>query len=174
MALRCKETWNPRVRLNYCHQEPKFPGRYLDYFHTIGQEIRNWFRPNGHYASAMGRGGRYRSQMTHFLTWLPSWIFKPAMLMQQVGCSVVPGWPAQLICMSGVYSPIYSSSKWQWNYFLLVLFRIFSWAVRHSCRMSDRNQWQIQGRKTPNFGWATSGWASCILCPLCMALDLDV
>ena len=27
------------------------------------------------------------------------------MLMQQVGCSVVPGWPAQDICMSGVYSP---------------------------------------------------------------------
>ena len=33
--------------------------------------------------------------------------------MQQVGCSVVPGWPAQHICISGVYSPIYSSSRWQ-------------------------------------------------------------
>ena len=26
-------------------------------------------------------------------------------------------WPAQHICMSGVYSPIYSSSKWQWESF---------------------------------------------------------
>ena len=26
---------------------------------------------------------------------------------------MVPGWPAQHIYMSGVYSPIYSSSKWQ-------------------------------------------------------------
>ena len=40
--------------------------------------------------------------------------------MQQVGCSVVPGWPAQHICMSGVYSPIYSSSKWQWG-------SVYSW-----------------------------------------------
>ena len=22
-------------------------------------------------------------------------------------------------------------------------------------------QWQIRGRKAPNFGWATFGWASC-------------
>ena len=53
--------------------------------------------------------------MTHLLTWLPSWIFlvKASQLslpnfirehlMQQVGCSVVPGWPAQHICSSGVY-----------------------------------------------------------------------
>ena len=40
-------------------------------------------------------------------------------LMQQVCCSVVPGWPAQHICVSGVYSPIYSSSKWQWESFYL-------------------------------------------------------
>ena len=85
-----------------------------------------------------------RSQMIHLLTWLPSWIFlvKASQLclphfigeclMQQVGCicdarmtcpthlqqwclSVVPGWPAQHICKSGVYSPIYSPSKWQWE-----------------------------------------------------------
>ena len=31
--------------------------------------------------------------------------------------SVEPGWPAQDICLSGVYSPIYSSSKWQWESF---------------------------------------------------------
>ena len=67
--------------------------------------------------------------MTHLLTWLPSWIFliKASQLrlphfigkrlLQQVGCSVVPGWPAQHLCMSGVYSPIYSSSKWQWESF---------------------------------------------------------
>ena len=72
-----------------------------------------------------------RSQMTHLLTWLPSWIFLVKAiqlslpdfigehLMQQVGCSVVPGWPAQHICMSGVYSPIYSSSKWKWESFYL-------------------------------------------------------
>ena len=29
--------------------------------------------------------------------------------------SVVTGWPAQHICMSSVYSPIYSFSKWQWE-----------------------------------------------------------
>ena len=52
--------------------------------------------------------------------------------------------------------------------------RSFGWAIWHSCRMGDRNQWQIRGRKVPNFGWATFGWASCILCPLCMALDLAV
>ena len=129
MASRWKETWNPRTWLNNRHQELGFPGRYLDYFHTTGQEIRNWLRPNGHYASAMRRGGRWGSQMTHFLTWLPSWIFlvKASQLslphfigerlMLQVGCSVVPWWPAQHICMSGVYSPIYSSSKWQWESF---------------------------------------------------------
>ena len=125
--LYCKETRNPRARLNHCHQEPGIPGRYLNYFHTLSQEIRNWFRPNDNYASAMWRGGRYRSQMTHLLTWLPSWIFLEKAsqlclphfigehLMQQVGCSVVPVWPAQHICMNGVYSPIYSSSKWQWE-----------------------------------------------------------
>ena len=37
-------------------------------------------------------------------------------------------------------------------------------------------QWQIRGRKAPNYGWATFrwatfGWASCNLCPLCIALD---
>ena len=48
----------------------------------------------------------------------------------------------------------------------------FGWAVWHSCRMGYRNQWQIRGRKAPNFGWATLGWASCNLCPLCIALDL--
>ena len=36
------------------------------------------------------------------------------------------------------------------------------------------NQWQIRGRKAPNFGRATSRWASCNLCPLCIALDLAV
>ena len=35
-------------------------------------------------------------------------------------------------------------------------------------------QWQIRGRKAPNFGWATFGWASCNLCPRCIALDLGV
>ena len=35
-------------------------------------------------------------------------------------------------------------------------------------------QWQIRGRKAPNFGWATFGWASCNLCPLCIALDFVV
>ena len=130
VALHCKENWNPRASLNHQHQEPRFPGRYLDYFHTIGLEIRNWFHPNGHYASAMGR---CRSQMTHLLTWLPSWIFlvKASQLslphfigehlMQQVGCFVVPGWPAQHICMSGVYSPIYLSSKWQWESFSICI-----------------------------------------------------
>ena len=34
-------------------------------------------------------------------------------LIQLVGWSMVPGWLAQHICMSGVYSPIYLSSKWQ-------------------------------------------------------------
>ena len=50
-----------------------------------------------------------------WLTWLPSWIFlvKASQLslrhfieehlMQQVGCSVLPGWPIQYISMSGVY-----------------------------------------------------------------------
>ena len=33
-------------------------------------------------------------------------------------------------------------------------------------------QWQIRDRKAPNFGWATFGWVSCNLCPLCIALDL--
>ena len=79
--------------VNHRHQEPGFPGRYLDYFHTIGQEIRNWFRPNDHYASRWGEEG-------------------------DVEVKVVPGWPAQHICMSGFYSPIYSSSKWQWESFL--------------------------------------------------------
>ena len=37
--------------------------------------------------------------------------------MQQVGYSVVPGWPAQHIRMCGVYSPIYLPSKWQWESF---------------------------------------------------------
>ena len=36
------------------------------------------------------------------------------------------------------------------------------------------DQWQIRGRKAPNFGWVTFGWASCNLCPLCIALDLAV
>ena len=36
------------------------------------------------------------------------------------------------------------------------------------------NQWQIRGRKAPNFGWDTFGWASCNLCPLCIALDFAV
>ena len=57
----------------------------------------------------------YKSQMTHLLTWLPSWIFLVkesqlslphfigAPLMQQVGCSVVPACPVQRICMGGVY-----------------------------------------------------------------------
>ena len=61
--------------------------------------------------------------------WLPSWIFlvKASQLslphfigehlMQQVGWSMLPEWPAQHICMSGVYSLIYSSSKWQWESF---------------------------------------------------------
>ena len=50
-----------------------------------------------------------RSQMTHLLTWLPSWSqlslphFIGEHLMQQVCCSVVPRWPAQHICMSAVY-----------------------------------------------------------------------
>ena len=35
-------------------------------------------------------------------------------------------------------------------------------------------QWQIRGQKAPSFGWATFGWASCNLCPLCIALDLVV
>ena len=35
-------------------------------------------------------------------------------------------------------------------------------------------QRQIRSRKAPNFGWATFGWESCKLCPLCIALDLDV
>ena len=77
----------------------------------------------------IGQNNDYRSQMTHLLTWQPSWIFlvKASQLclphfigehlMQQMGCSVVPGWPAQHICMNGVYSPIYSSSKWQWESF---------------------------------------------------------
>ena len=30
----------------------------------------------------------------------------------------------------------------------------------------------IQGRKAPDFGWATFGWVSCNLCPLYIALDL--
>ena len=51
---------------------------------------------------------------------------KPAMLMQQVGCSVVPGWPAQHFCMSGVYSPIYSSSKWQWEAFSTCVSKLIS------------------------------------------------
>ena len=35
-------------------------------------------------------------------------------------------------------------------------------------------QWQIRVRKAPNFSLATFGWASCKLCPLCIALDLAV
>ena len=35
-------------------------------------------------------------------------------------------------------------------------------------------QWQIRVQKAPNFSWATFGWASCNLCPLCIALDLVV
>ena len=98
VALCCKKIWNPRTGLNHHHQGPGFLGCYLDYFHTISQEIKNWFRPNGHYASVMGRGGRCRSQMTDLLTWLPSWIFMVKAnqlslphfigehLMQRVGC----------------------------------------------------------------------------------------
>ena len=37
----------------------------------------------------------------------------------------------------------------------------FGWAVWYSSRMGYRNQWQILGRKVPNFGWATFGRASC-------------
>ena len=117
------KSFSPWTNLSVTVLSTGFLGCYLDYFHTISQEIRNWFRPNSHYASAMGRGGRCRSQMTHLLTWLPSWIFMVKAsqlslphfigehLMQQVGCSEVPGWHAQHICMSDVYSPIYSSSK---------------------------------------------------------------
>ena len=46
--------------------------------------------------------------------------------MQQVGCSVVPGWPAQHICMSGVYSAIYSPSKWQWEWIFYLCVRPLS------------------------------------------------
>ena len=48
------------------------------------------------------------------------------------------------------------------------------WAVWDSCRMGYRNQWQIRGRKAPSFNRATFGWASCNLCPLCIARDLAV
>ena len=37
----------------------------------------------------------------------------------------------------------------------------FGWAIWHSCRMGYQHQWQIRGRKAPNLGWATLGWASC-------------
>ena len=50
--------------------------------------------------------------------------------------------------------------------------RPFGRAVWYSCRMGY--QWQIRGRKAPNFGWATFRGASGNLCPLCMALDLAV
>ena len=43
--------------------------------------------------------------------------------------------------------------------------RPLDWAVWHLCKMGYRNQWQIRGRKAPNFGWATLGWASSLFVP---------
>ena len=81
---------------------------------------------------------------------------KPAMLtsfigehlMQQGGCSVVAGWPAQHICMSGVYSPIYSSSRWQWESFYLCVRPlssqpIFIMALRDKM-VNSHNKWMHQ------------------------------
>ena len=128
VALHYKETWNLRARLNHRHQEPGFPGRNLDYFHTISQEIRNWFRPNGHSPSNMAAflnllGKSKPAKLTSFYRRAPNaagGLLCGARMtcpthLQEWCLSVVPGWPAQHICMSGVYSPKYSSSKWQWE-----------------------------------------------------------
>ena len=114
---------------DYCHRkwlrwrEFKTLTRRLAFLVALIYVQKAWIQLYSLQLLVNSRG--YRSQMTRLLTWLPPWIFwvKASQLclphflgerlMQQVGCSVVPGWPAQHICMSGVYSPIHSSSKWQ-------------------------------------------------------------
>ena len=51
------------------------------------------------------------------------------------------------------------------------IWRLFSWAVWHSCRMGARNQEQTQGRIGPQLRLGNLRVGELHFCPLCTALD---